>query len=52
MSDAGLTAKFIQSGVDSSGLSQMIGGALKMVYLLMGVAIIGIVYTEFSKVLK
>jgi hypothetical protein len=52
MSDAGLTAKFIQSGVESGGLSQMIGGALKMVYLLMGIAIIGIVYTEFSKVLK
>ena len=52
ISDAGLTAKYIQSGVDSSGLSQMIGGALIMVYLLMGIAIIGIVYTEFSKVLK
>ncbi len=52
MSDGGLTAKFIQSGVESEGLSRMIGGALKMVYLLMGVAVIGIVYTEFSKAVK
>ena len=47
-----LTTKFIQSGVESEGLSRSIGGALMMVYLLMGVAIIGIVYTEFAKVFK
>ena len=47
-----LTTKFIQSGVDSGNLSRSIGGALMMVYLLMGVALIGIVYTEFSKVFK
>ena len=52
ISDSALTAKFIQSGVETEGLSKMIGGALTMVYLLMGVAIIGIVYTEFSKVFK
>ena len=52
LSDSSLTAKFIQSGVDTENLSKMIGGALTMVYLLMGVAIIGIVYTEFSKALK
>ena len=52
ISDSGLTTKFIQSGVDTEGLSKMIGGALTMVYLLMGVAIIGIVYTEFSKAFK
>jgi len=52
LSDSELTTKFIQSGVESGGLSKMIGGALKMVYLLMGVAIIGIVYTEFSKAVK
>jgi len=52
LSDADLTAKFIQSGVETGTLSRMIGGALKMVYLLMGVAILGIVYTEFSKALK
>ena len=52
LSDSNLTAKFIQSGVDSGSLSRMIGGALKMVYLLMVVAVVGIVYTEFSKVVK
>jgi hypothetical protein len=52
ISDSGLTAKFIQSGVETEGLSKMIGGSLTMVYLLMGVAIIGIVYTEFSKAFK
>ncbi len=52
LSDGNLTAKFIQSGVESENLSRTIGGALKMVYLLMGVAVIGIVYTEFSKIVK
>lgn len=52
LADSALTAKFIQSGVDSENLSRMIGGSLTMVYLLMGVAIIGIVYTEFSKAFK
>ena len=52
LSDSALTAKFIQSGVDTEGLSKMIGGALTMVYLLMGIVIIGIVYTEFSKAFK
>ncbi len=42
----------LPSGVETEGLSKMIGGALKMVYLLMGVAILGIVYTEFSKAFK
>jgi hypothetical protein len=52
MAGSDLTTKFIQSGVDSGNLSRGIGGALMMVYLLMGVALIGIVYTEFSKVFK
>ena len=52
LSDSALTTKFIQSGVETGNLSKMIGGALKMVYLLMGAALVGIVYTEFSKALK
>ena len=52
LSDSELTAKFIQSGVETEGLSKLIGGSLTMVYLLMGLAVIGIVYTEFSKVFK
>ena len=49
LADSTLTAKFIQSGVETGNLSRMIGGSLTMVYLLMGVAIIGIVYTELVK---
>lgn len=52
ISDSELTTKFIQSGVETEGLSKMIGGALTMVYLLMGVAFVGIIYTEFSKAFK
>ena len=52
LSDAELTAKFLQSGVETEGLSRAIGGILKMVYLLMGVAAIAIVYTEFHKAVK
>lgn len=52
LSDGALTPKFIQYGVETENLSQAIGGAIKMVYLLMGLAAVGIVYTEFSKALK
>jgi hypothetical protein len=52
LSDSTLTGKFIQYGVDTGSLSQAIGGALKMVYLLMGIAILGIAFTEFSKAFK
>ena len=52
LSDGALTPRFVQYGVESETLSQAIGGAIKMVYLLMGIAAVGIVYTEFSKALK
>jgi hypothetical protein len=52
LSDGDLTTKFLQSGVDTEGLSRMIGGMLKMVYLLMGATAIAILYTEFHKVIK
>lgn len=52
LSTGDLNAKFLQSGVDTEGLSQTIGGMLKMVYLMMGIAVIGIVYTEFHKAVK
>ena len=52
LSDSATSARFIQYGVDTPGLSQGIGGALKMVYLLMGIAVVGIVVTEFSKAFK
>jgi hypothetical protein len=52
LSDPSTSTRFIQYGVDTPTLSQSIGGALRMVYLLMGIAIIGIVVTEFSKAFK
>ena len=52
ISDGALTPRFIQYGVDTEALSQLIGGAIKMVYLLMGLAAVGIIYTEFSKAFK
>ena len=36
----------------TASLSKFVGGILTMVYLLTGIAIIGIVYTEFSKMIK
>lgn len=33
-------------------LSKLVGGTLIMAYLLMGIAIVGIVFTEFNKILK
>ena len=52
LSTGDLTSKFLQSGVDTDGLSRAIGGMLKMVYILMGVAAIAIVYTELNKAFK
>ena len=46
-----VTTMYTTKGVDV-GLSKLVGGVLTMMYLLMGIAIIGIVYTEISKVLK
>ena len=36
----------------TASLSKFVGGLLTMMYLLTGIAIIGIIYTEFSKMLK
>lgn len=52
ISGSELTAKYIESGVDTEGLSKMIGGMLTMVYILMGIASAGIVYTELNKAIK
>ena len=46
-----VTARYLTGGVDES-LSKSIGGALTMMYILMAIAIIGIVYTEVNKALK
>ena len=42
---------YAEFGVDAS-LSKFIGGMLNLVYLLVGVAVMGIVYSEFSKTFK
>lgn len=51
LSGAEVTEKYLEKGVDA-GLSQFVGGILTMTYLAIGLAIVGIVYTEFSKLIK
>lgn len=51
LSGAEVTESYLEQGVDA-GLSKFVGGILTMTYLAIGLAIVGIVYTEFSKILK
>lgn len=46
-----VTAVYTKYKVDA-GVSKMVGGSLIMMYLLTGVALVGIVYTEISKIIK
>ncbi|MCV9386793.1 hypothetical protein [Reichenbachiella ulvae] len=46
-----VTAAYLEFEVDA-GLSKFIGGLLTMMYILTGVALLGIVYTEVSKAIK
>lgn len=46
-----VTAVYAKYNVDA-GISKMVGGSLIMMYLLTAVALIGIVYTEISKIVK
>ncbi len=46
-----VTPKYMEFNVDSS-LSKIIGGVLTMFYILLGVSLVGIVYTEVSKIFK
>jgi len=46
-----VTSMYTEKGVDV-GLSKLVGGMLTMVYLLMGIAVVGIVYTEITKAVK
>ncbi len=43
--------EYVEFGVDA-GLSKFIGGSLTMMYLLTFIALIGIVFTEISKVIR
>ncbi len=52
ISGSEVTARYIESGVETEGLSKLIGGMLTMVYLLLGIAVVGIAYTELNKAIK
>ena len=46
-----VTASYTRYGVDASS-SKMVGGALTMMYILIFIALIGIIYTEISKAIN
>ena len=46
-----VTSTYVEFGVDSA-ISKRIGGLLIAMYLLMGAALLGIVFTEISKLVK
>jgi len=46
-----VTTMYTEKGV-GEGLSKMVGGVLTMMYLLMGIAIVAIIYTEVHKSVK
>jgi len=46
-----VTPKYTEFNVDAS-LSKIIGGVLTMFYILLGISLVGIVYTEVSKIFK
>ncbi len=51
MSSNEVLNSYVEFGIDA-GLSKFVGGILTMMYLLAGIAIVGIVFTEVSKVFK
>ncbi len=46
-----VSANAAEQGLDSSGV-KLIGGVITMMYILFGVAVVGIVVTEVSKIFK
>ena len=51
MSGSEVTEMYTDNGV-SEGLSKVIGGVIIMMYLLAGIAVAGIIYSEFNKAVK
>ena len=51
MSGNEVTSSYIEFGVDA-GLSKSVGGLINAMYLLMGLALAGILYTEVSKLVR
>lgn len=41
-----------ESPIATAGMSKLVGGTITMVYVLMGIAVVGIVYTEITKAIK
>ncbi len=52
LSGSEITARYIEVGMESPGISKMVGGMLTMVYIMLGIALVGIAYTEFNKAIK
>jgi hypothetical protein len=50
-SGAEVTPEYAERGVGPE-LSKAVGGTLIMAYILLGISILGIVFTEFSKIFK
>ncbi len=46
-----VTAKYTEAGITEVS-SQVVGGALTMIYLLLGIALVGVVVTEITKLIK
>ena len=51
LSSSEVYSSYSEFGVDAS-LSQFIGGILYLVYILAGLAVVGIIYSEISKAFK
>ena len=51
LSGSEVTAKYAAQGIDETS-SQIVGAGLTLFYLIFGIAILGIVYSEISKALK
>jgi len=47
-----VTAKYITYKVTSPGASQLVGGGLTMMFLLLIITIVGVVFSEINKALK
>lgn len=51
LSDSGVTPEQAAKGISASS-SKLIGAGLTMLYLCMGISVVGIIYSEISKAIK
>jgi len=47
-----VTTSYLEAGVDTESSSKLIGGALMTMYILIGLALVLMVYTEIVKIFK